>query len=52
MPNAEVDEAEIAKQVLDGGLEPETLARRLGHFAAVLNLDNSYVKKAVIDFNN
>ena len=28
MPNAEVDEAEIAKLVSDGGLKPETLARR------------------------
>ena len=28
LPNAEVDEAEIAKLVSDGGLKPETLARR------------------------
>ena len=28
MPNAEVDEGEIAKLVSDGGLKPETLARR------------------------
>ena len=28
MPNAEVDEAEIAKLVSDGGLKPETLASR------------------------
>ena len=28
MLNAEVDEAEIAKLVSDGGLKPETLARR------------------------
>ena len=34
MPNAAVDEAEIAKLVSDGGLKPETLARRKRVWAA------------------
>ena len=49
MPNAEVDEAEIARLVSDGGLQSETLARRKRVRAAFQAFTLEHFGKDVIE---